>query len=79
MGVRKLIIATLIEQMLWNEKMEALRAIKKWSQDQAAEKCGTNKKNYWLWASGRSYPRRNSRKAIASAFSVPMEEIFGRE
>jgi transcriptional regulator with XRE-family HTH domain len=71
-------INSLIQNMPWNERMEVLRAVKKWSQDVAAEHCGTTKKNYWLWASGRSYPRRNSRRAIAMAFGIPESEIFGR-
>ncbi len=72
-------INSIIQKLSWNEKMEALRAINKWSQDKAAEMCGTNKKNYWLWASGKSFPRRNSRRAIAIGFGVPEEEIFGNE
>jgi transcriptional regulator with XRE-family HTH domain len=72
-------INALIQNMPWNEKMEILRAVMKWSQNEAAERCGTTKKNYWLWASGKCYPRRNSRKAIAAAFNVPLKEIFERE
>jgi transcriptional regulator with XRE-family HTH domain len=63
----------------WNEKIRYLRISKKWSQHQAAEACGTNQKGYWLWESGKAYPRLDNRKAIASAFGVPMEEIFGKE
>jgi transcriptional regulator with XRE-family HTH domain len=70
-------ISALINQLTWNERMETLRAINKWSQDKAAEMCGTNKKNYWMWASGKSFPRRNSRRAISMAFGVPEFEIFG--
>jgi len=39
----------------------------------------TTKKVYWLWESGRSFPRKNSIRAISIAFGVSQEEIFGPE
>jgi transcriptional regulator with XRE-family HTH domain len=77
--VGKLIVEESIKKMSWNERLGTLRFLKHWSQAEAAERCGTPKKNYWLWESGKSYPRRNSRKAIAIAFGVSAEEIFGKE
>jgi transcriptional regulator with XRE-family HTH domain len=63
----------------WYEKIKVLRISRNWSQAEAANFCGTNQKGFWLWESGKSYPRRNSRKTIARAFGVPEEEIFGKE
>lgn len=60
----------------WNQKLEILRTLKGWTQREAAERCGTTQKIYWLWETGGSYPRKNSRRAIAIAFGVSMEEIF---
>lgn len=63
----------------WFKKLQILRAIKEWSQEEAATRCGTNQKAYWLWEKGKSFPRRNSQIAIARAFGVPVEDIFGKE
>lgn len=40
------------------------------------EKCLTNGKNYWTWGNGKSYPQLASRKAIADAFGLKIEDIF---
>jgi transcriptional regulator with XRE-family HTH domain len=69
-------IQSIVLNTAWYKRIEILRTAKGWSQDVAAEQCGTTKKNFWLWESGRSYPRLNSRKAIAAAFGIPMSEIF---
>lgn len=68
-----------IKNLTWNKRMEVLRAIKGWSQSEAAENCGTNQKTYWQWETGVSYPRTNSQKAIANAFGVGREDIFSEE
>ncbi len=68
-----------IKDLAWNKKMEVLRTIWGWSQSEAAEKCGTNQKTYWLWETGSSYPRLNSQKAIANAYNVGQNEIFNEE
>jgi DNA-binding XRE family transcriptional regulator len=69
-------INEIIANATWNKRIEILRVANGWSQEQAAEQCGTTKKCYWLWESGTSYPRNNSRRAISLAFSVPVSEIF---
>jgi len=69
-------MADLINDLSWFKKMEVLRTIKGWSQEEAAEKCFTGQKTYWAWESGKSYPRKNSRRAISQAFGVEEEEIF---
>lgn len=65
-----------VNALKWHEKIKVIRTIKGWSQEQAAEICCTNQKNYWLWETGATYPRKNSRKAIASAFGVKESELF---
>lgn len=69
-------MSDLIKNLTWNKKMEVLRTIKGWSQDEAAEKCFTGQRAYWGWETGKTYPRKNSRRAIAQAFGVKEEEIF---
>lgn len=59
-----------------NKKIEILRVLNGWTQQQAAEKCGTNAKVFWLWEKGLNVPRENSKRAIARAFDVTVEEIF---
>lgn len=63
----------------WNKKIHVLRITSGWSQSKAANECGTSQKVYWLWEKGLSYPRYNSRIAIAKAFKVPVSEIFGEK
>lgn len=69
----------LLQNLKWHKKLEILRVAKGWTQEEAATKCGTGQKVYWSWEKGLSFPRNNSRKAIAKAFDVPTEEIFGKE
>lgn len=66
----------MFEELPWYRKIAVLRAAKGWSQKTAGEECLTNAKNYWTWESGRSYPRLASRKAIADAFGLQIEDIF---
>lgn len=66
----------LVKHLSWNKKLEILRIANDWSQEEAARECGTTKKNFWLWETGRTIPRFNSKRAIAMAFKVSMEEIF---
>lgn len=72
-------ISTIMSNSAWNKKIEILRIAKGWSQEEAAEHCGTNQKQYWNWEKGKSFPRNNSQKAIANAFGVPVSEIFPKE
>lgn len=65
-----------IKKLPWYKRIHILRTMKEWSQREAAEQCGTNQQTFQLWETGKSYPRFNSRKAIASAFGVSVEEIF---
>lgn len=71
-------IGEMVENAPWNKKIAVLRILKGWTQEEAAEKCGTDQRIYWNWENGISYPRTISRRAIARAFGVPVEEIFGR-
>ncbi|MCD3351753.1 transcriptional regulator [Clostridium botulinum D/C] len=56
--------------------MKVLRILRSWSQVEAAKNCCTTSKCYWLWESGKVYPRKSSQKAIALAFEVPLKDIF---
>lgn len=67
----------IFEKLSWNKKLEVLRIMKSWNQEQAAEKCFTGQKTYWSWEKGAVYPRKNSRRAICQAFNVSEDEIFG--
>lgn len=69
----------LFKNLQWYKKIEVLRCMNSWSQEEAAGKCGTNQKSFWSWESGQVYPRKNSRRAIATAFGVCESEIFGKE
>jgi transcriptional regulator with XRE-family HTH domain len=64
------------KKISWNEKIKILRTLNKWSQSEAAKKCGTTQKVYWLWEAGKVYPRGTSRKAIAYAFNISPDIIF---
>lgn len=72
-------MADLFNELKWNKKIEVLRTIKGWNQEEAAERCGTNQKSFWSWESGQVYPRKNNRIAISNAFGVRVSEIFGEE
>lgn len=72
-------IEEIIKNAPWYKKIEVLRILQGWTQEEAAEKCGTSPRIYWNWEKGISYPRTLSRRAIARAFGVPVEEIFGSE
>jgi len=65
----------MFQELPWYRKLEVLRAIKGWSQDEAAEKCGTGQKTYWSWEKGIVNPRYNSKRAICMAFGVD-ESLF---
>lgn len=69
----------LLDNIPWNKKIKVLRAVKGWTQCEAAEQCNTTQKVYWNWESGSVYPRKNSRVAIAKAFEVDEEMIFKKE
>ena len=60
----------------WNKKLEVLRIMKGWSQREAAEACGTNQKGYWNWENGLRTPNNDSKKNIAKAFGIHVNEIF---
>lgn len=71
-----MIMQEMFEDLTWNRKMAVLRAAKGWGQREAGQKCLTNGKNYWTWENGKAYPRLASRKAIADAFGLKIEDIF---
>lgn len=60
----------------WNKKLEVLRIVNNWTQEDAAKKCNTNQKVYWSWENGKNYPRKRSQEVIARAFKVKIQDIF---
>jgi transcriptional regulator with XRE-family HTH domain len=70
-------LTELVAKAPWNKKIAILQALNGWTQEEAAAKCGTTQKVYWLWLQAACYPRPNSRRAIAAAFGIPEPEIFG--
>lgn len=72
-------MSELFQNLTWNKKLEVIRTIKGWTQNEAAEKCNTNQKSYWAWETGERYPHKNNRIAVAKAFGVSEEEIFPHE
>lgn len=69
-------LENMVNKLPWYKKIEVLRTIKGWKQTEAANKCLTHQKVYWLWEKGKKYPRLASRKAIADAYGLKIEDIF---
>lgn len=69
----------LIEEMSWYDKIKVLRIARGLSQEEIAKKCMTNQKAWWNWESGKSYPRKINRHAIAKALDVDIKDIFEEE
>lgn len=65
-----------INGLAWNKKLEILRRINNWTQEEAADKCNATQKMYWSWEKARSYPRKTSRRSIARAYRISEEDIF---
>ena len=61
----------------WNKKMEVLRTINGWSQEETADRCFVKHKTYWAWEKGNTYPRKINRRTIAKVFNITETEIFG--
>lgn len=66
----------LIKNLPWYDKIKILRIANGLSQEEAAEKCMTNQKMWWNWETGKNYPRKINRHAIAKIFDVDMKDIF---
>jgi DNA-binding XRE family transcriptional regulator len=76
-GGEKMTYIEIVGKLPWYKKIAVLRAVKGLNQEQAAEICGTTRKHFYRWEQGKAYPRENSKRAIARAFELPVEEIFG--
>lgn len=61
----------------WNKRLTVLRNYQEWTQNEAAMKCCTNRKNYWQWEKGEVEPNEISKKFIAAAFGLSVVSIFG--
>lgn len=69
-------VENIFTKLAWYKKIQVLRVIEGWNQVEAASRCLTHQKVYWLWEKGRKYPRLASRKAIADAYGLKIEDIF---
>lgn len=73
-------LADIIQALPWNKKIEVLQVIKGWTQEEAAKHYGSDPRTVGLWISGKSFPRKMSRKAISRAHNnIPLTEIFPAE
>jgi DNA-binding XRE family transcriptional regulator len=66
----------IVKELAWHKKIQVIRTINGWNQVEAASKCLTHQKMYWLWEKGKSYPQLANRKAIARACGLKIEDIF---
>jgi DNA-binding XRE family transcriptional regulator len=66
----------IVKDLLWHKKIHVIRVISNWNQVEAASRCLTNQKMYWLWENGKSYPKLANRKLIAKAYGLKIEDIF---
>jgi len=66
----------IVKELKWHKKIQVIRTINGWNQVEAANKCLTHQKMYWLWEQGKSYPQLANRKAIAKAYGLKIEDIF---
>lgn len=62
--------------LVWNERIQFLRRVKKWTQREAAEVCIINQKSFWRWETGKNYPIKRNQILIAKAFGVRVTDIF---
>ena len=69
-------LETMLKRLPCYKKIEVIRVMHGWNQIKAADKCSTVQRVYWSWESGKAYPRLSSRKAIADAFGLEIEDIF---
>ena len=72
-------MSEILDKLSWNKRIEVLRVARGWTQEETANKCCTSSKTYWNWEKGVNYPRKISRRSIAGAFGVKVEEIFNKE
>jgi hypothetical protein len=42
----------MVKDLLWHKKIHVIRVISNWNQVEAASRCLTNQKMYWLWENG---------------------------
>lgn len=65
-----------ISGLPWYQRVKTLRAVKGWTQQEAAYACSTTQKVYWNWEQGLCYPRKYNRQVIARAFDVSESDLF---
>jgi transcriptional regulator with XRE-family HTH domain len=65
--------------MEFNKKLQELRRNKGLTQEELAEKLYVSRTAISKWESGRGYPNIESLKALASFFSVSLDELLSRD
>ena len=62
--------------MEFHEKLQTLRKQKGWTQEELAQKLYVSRTAVSKWESGRGYPNIDSLKAIATCFSVTVDDLL---
>ncbi|MGH3514444.1 MAG: helix-turn-helix domain-containing protein [Pseudonocardiaceae bacterium] len=57
------------------ENLKALRADRRWTQQQAADRAGVMLRNYQRWEGGEREPKIDGLKALAEAFKVSIDYL----
>src|SRR5437867_1822456 len=62
-----------------NYQLQAARAQRMWTQDEAAAKVGVDTQTFWRWENGEQKPRAYSLRKLCEVFGLSAEELgFGR-
>src|SRR6266566_6286676 len=59
----------------WHEKLKHERILHGWSQDDVAEKIGSDYKTVGRWERGESYPNPHNRQQLAKLYGKTPEEL----
>lgn len=65
--------------MEFNEKLQALRRQKDWTQEQLAEKLFVSRTAVSKWESGKGYPNIESLKLLSKALEVSIDDLLSGE
>jgi DNA-binding XRE family transcriptional regulator len=61
----------------WYMRLAAIRVLRGWTKQEAANKIGASYFIYKRWENGLHQPLENNRRAICRVMGVPQEFIFG--
>ena len=65
--------------MEFNEKLQALRRQKGWTQEELAARLYVSRTAVSKWESGRGHPNLDSLKALAALFSLSVDELLSSD